>query len=259
MRNKIKSIKNFRDLGGIATTDGHHIRHGLLFRSGHLANLEASDADRLRDSIGLRRIIDLRSPSEMSERPDVRVSGVEYLPLSPLNDSQNPSINRHNRRIELKRLMSLKGGTRQHLTDVYRLMVTDRIPLGVFGHMVHELIETPEGTLWHCTQGKDRTGVASAAVLLALGVSREDIMKDYMFTNRACRVKNKLIYLGVSVIALSLHTASSLNNLLTSRREYLQAVFDEMDARFGGTSGFLHKGLGLTDGDIARLRSIYLE
>lgn len=259
MKNKIKSIKNFRDLGGIATTDGRHIRHGLLFRSGHLAHLEACDADRLRDGMGLRRIIDLRSPSEMLEQPDVQVNGVEYLPLSPLNDSQNPSINRYNRRTVLKQLMARDGGTRRHLTDVYRLLVTDSTPLEVLGHILRELIETPEGTLWHCTLGKDRTGIASAAVLLALGVSREDIMKDYMSTNRACRVKNHLIYFGVCVIALSIHTASSLNNLLTSRREYLQAAFDEMDARFGGTSGFLHNGLGLTDGDITRLRAIYLE
>lgn len=256
---KIKSIKNFRDLGGMAAADGRHIRRGLLFRGGHLAKLTLGDAGLLRDTLGLRRVIDLRSPSEMTERPDVHIDGIEYLPLTPLNDAQNPSINRHNRRTELKRLMAMRGGTRQHLTDVYRLMVTDNIPLSAFGDMIHALISTPEGTLWHCTQGKDRTGVASAAVLMALGVSREDIMKDYMSSNSACRVKNKLIFLGVSVAALSLHMASSLNYLLTSRREYLQAVFDEIDTRFGGTSGFLHNALGLSDNDLERLRATYLE
>lgn len=256
---KIKSIKNFRDLGGIPAADGRHIRRGLLFRSGHLADLEPDDAGRLREGLGLRRVIDLRSPSEMSERPDVRVRGIDYLPLTPLNDSQNPSINRQNRLGELHRLMAKRGGTRQHLTDIYRLMIADDVPLEAFRSMIRLLLGAPESTLWHCTQGKDRTGVASAAVLLALGVSREDIMKDYMSTNRSCRIKNKLIYLGVTVAAFSLHTASSLNDLLISRREYLQAVFDEMDARFGGTSGFLHDGLGLSDGDIDRLRAIYLE
>lgn len=256
---KIKSIKNLRDLGGIPTADGRHIRHGLLFRSGHLANLAPEDAERLREWLGVRRVIDLRSPSEMSERPDVRVSGIDYLPLTPLNDSQNPSINRHNRLGELRRLMAKRGGTRQHLTDIYRLMITEDIPLDAFRRMIRLLLGSPESTLWHCTQGKDRTGVASATVLLALGVSREDIMKDYMSTNRSSLIKNKLIYLGVTIAAFSLHTASSLNNLLISRREYLQAVFDEMDARFGGTAGFLHDGLGLSDGDISRLRAIYLE
>lgn len=256
---KIKSIKNLRDLGGIPTADGRHIRHGLLFRSGHLANLAPEDAGRLREWLGVRRVIDLRSPSEMSERPDVRVSGIDYLPLTPLNDSQNPSINRQNRLGELRRLMAKRGGTRQHLTDIYRLMITEDIPLDAFRRMIRLLLGSPESTLWHCTQGKDRTGVASATVLLALGVSREDIMKDYMATNRSSLIKNKLIYLGVTIAAFSLHTASSLNNLLISRREYLQAVFDEMDARFGGTAGFLHDGLGLSDGDISRLRAIYLE
>lgn len=256
---KIKSIKNFRDLGGIPAADGRHICRGMLFRSGHLADLAPEDAGRLRDRLGLRRVIDLRSPSEMSERPDVHVKGIAYLPLTPLNDSQNPSINRQNRLQELHRLMAVRGGTRQHLTDIYRLMITDEVPLEAFSSMIRLLLGSPEGTLWHCTQGKDRTGVASAAVLLALGVSREDIMKDYMSTNRSCRIKNKLIYLGVWIAAFSRHTASSLNNLLTSRREYLQAVFDEMDSRFGGTAGFLHDGLGLTDCDIDRLRAIYLE
>ena len=259
MKHKIRSIKNFRDLGGIPTSDGRHIRPGLLYRSGHLAALVPGDAAHLHDRLGLRRVIDLRSPSERSERPDVYISGIDYCPLPPLNDSQNPSINRHNRRNELNRLMAVQGGTRRHLTDIYRLMVREELPLDVFARIIHMLICSPEGTLWHCTQGKDRTGVASAAVLLALGVSREEIMKDYMSTNRTCRWKNLLIYLGVSIAALSLHTASSLNNLLTSRREYLQAMFDELDARFGGTAGFLHDGLGLSDSDISRLRAIYLE
>ena len=139
MRNKIKSIKNFRDLGGIATTDGHHIRHGLLFRSGHLANLEASDADRLRDSMGLRRIIDLRRPSEMSERPDVRVSGVQYLPLSPLNDSQNPCGAHKDRHANI-------GQGMIGFDTLKKIVHDERFAT------VPKILETP----WLCEEGSDK-------------------------------------------------------------------------------------------------------
>ncbi|MBQ9079778.1 MAG: tyrosine-protein phosphatase [Clostridia bacterium] len=255
-----KKIKNFRDLGGIPAADGKHIRSGMLFRSGHLARIKPKTADRMRDKMGLRAVVDLRSPSELAEHPDVVADGVDYCHLPPLNDEQNPSINKKNRRPILYRIMALDGGARGYLSDTYRTMVATTPPLEAFAELIHLLLEEDNGAvLWHCTQGKDRTGIASAAVLLALGVDRDEIMRDYMRTNRSCRIKNWLIYLGVTLVTLSIHTASSLNLLLTSQRDYLRAAFDEMDNLYGGTEGFLHDGLGLTNDDIGDLRRIYLE
>ena len=155
--------------------------------------------------------------------------------------------------------MAFDGGARAYLADTYRTMVTSEPSLEALRELIRELMEEEEGAvLWHCTQGKDRTGVASAAVLLALGVDREEIMRDYMRTNRSCRFKNFWIFIGVSIVTFSIRTAYSLNLLLTSQRDFLTAAFDEMDKTYGGTEGFLREGLELTDEDITELREIYL-
>ena len=258
-RKKPRSIKNFRDLGGIVGDGGRRIKPGLLYRSGHHAKLTERDAKKLRDRLGIIAIVDLRSDSELSEHPDVQIEGVQYHYFSSLTDEEHPAVNRKNRRTLLQRIMDLDGGTRRFLKDSYRKMVSTPRALEAYGNLLKLIVNNEDGAvLWHCTQGKDRAGVGTAAVLMALGVSREDIMADYLRTNHYYRIKNKLIYAAVCVVALSFRTASSLNHLLTARPEYLQTAFDTLDQIFGGTEGFLRDGLGLSDADLYRLREHYL-
>lgn len=254
-----RTIKNFRDLGGIAGEGGRLIRPGLLYRSGHHAKLSERDAQKLKERLGIIAVADLRSDSELNEHPDVHINGVEYHFFSSLTDEEHPAVTRKNRRGLLDRIMELDGGARRFLKDSYRKMVSTPRALEAYSKLLGLILRNEDGAvLWHCTQGKDRAGVGTAAVLMALGASREDIMKDYLRTNRYYRVKNKLIYAAVCVVALSFRTASSLNHLLTARPEYLQTAFDVIDAEFGGTDGFLRDGLGLTSADLIRLRSNYL-
>ncbi len=260
MSAKLRSIRNLRDLGGIIAADGRKIKSGLLYRSGHHARLKPSDADALHNELGIERVADLRSPSETTERPDVRVEGIDYFKFPPLNDKQNPSINRRNRKSVLFNIMAREGGAIAHLSEIYKIMVISPAALDAYRRLVRLLLEPEQGPLlWHCTQGKDRAGIGTVAVLLALGVSREEIERDYMRTNRAYLFKNWLIYLGVVLVSFRIHAANSLHRLLTARREYLASAFEALDATFGGTDGFLRIGLGLSDSDILRLREIYLE
>ncbi|MBQ8387706.1 MAG: tyrosine-protein phosphatase [Clostridia bacterium] len=254
-----KKIKNFRDLGGIQGAHGKYIRPGMLYRSGHLAAIKPETVDMMRDEKGLRTVVDLRSPSELAEKSDVIPKNVKYYHIPPLNDEQNPSINRKNRLPILKRIMKKEGGAKKHLTDIYRTLVTSKASLEATAKFLRLLAEDgTSATLWHCTQGKDRTGIATASLLMALGVSRKAIMRDYLRTNRSCFIKNKLIYMGMVVATFSWRKAHSLNMVLTSRRCYMNAAFEEIDRNYGGTEGYLKKGLGLTDDEIHRLRKKYL-
>lgn len=254
-----KSPKNLRDLGGIRTSDGRRIRHGMLYRSSYLYNLSESDAEYLHDLIGLSTVVDLRSPSELAEKKDTIPDDVKYIHLPPLNDEQNPSVNRKNRLGILKAIMAKEGGAKKHLSDIYRLMITQRESLDAFKKMLDIMSDDEShAVLWHCTQGKDRTGIATMVALMALGVDRNEIMRDYMKTNRSCFFKNFWIFIGVSIVTFNVCTAYSLDLLLSARRFFLEAAFDEIDTVYGGTEGFLKNGIGLTDGDISKLRSIYL-
>ena len=255
-----RKFKNFRDLGNLPAADGRKIKKGKLYRSGHLCKISETTAEFLHHKKGLRTVIDLRSPSELAEQSDVVAAGVRYIHLPPLNDEQNPSINRHNRKQVLYTIMAKEGGAKKHLSDIYRLMITQKESLDAFAEMLRLLAdEQNSAVLWHCTQGKDRTGIAAAVILLALGVDRKDIMRDYMKTNRSKVLINSLIFIGVSIVTFSIHAAHSLDLLLSARKYFLQAAFDEIDSVYGGTDAFLEKGLGLSNDDILHLRELYLD
>ena len=257
-KRKIKHLAAFRDLGGIEAADGKKIRKGLLFRSGHHGKLTAPEADIMKNLFGVTDIVDLRSPSEISEKPDVTSKGVIFKHLPSLNDEENPSINRHNRTAELKRLMAKEGGTRAHLCGIYRLLATNKMAIDSHRELLKTVLESRGGVLWHCTQGKDRTGVATALILSVLGVDREVIKQDYMLYNSAAAVKNFFIYLGMTVLFPGTKRAKSLNFLLTAHEEYINAFFDQIDETFGSIGDYIRNALGFDDGMIAEMKRKYL-
>ena len=255
----LKGIANFRDLGGIPAADGKAIRPGMLYRSAHICKISKATAEGLRDQKNLATVVDLRSPSELAVQSDVLAKGVRYLHLPPLTDEQNPAVTMRTRRSILKKIMKKEGGARRHLSDTYRTMVTQQASLDAFKSFLQLLAQNDhDAVLWHCTQGKDRTGVAAAVILMALGVDRKEIERDYLRSNRAAFFKNTLIYFSVWLITFSKHTADELSLLLKADQCYLEAAFDEIDRTYGGTDGFLRGALGMTDGDILKLRQTYL-
>ena len=253
-----RKVKNLRDLGGIPAADGKKVRYGKLYRSGHLGKIKPDAAEKLRDRKSLRTVIDLRAPAELAHKRDIVPEGVDYLHIPPLTDEQNPAVTRETGPSILKKIMKVEGGARTYLSDTYRTMISSEPSLEALREFFDVLLEDDGAVLWHCTQGKDRTGVVAAAILLALGVDRDAIMRDYMKTNRSCRFKNFWIYLGVILVTFSVRKAHNLNLLLSSRRDFMRAAFDEIDQVWGGTEGFLRNGLQLSDDEIFRLREAYL-
>ena len=253
-----RKISCLRGLEGIPCAGQKTVRKGLLYRSGHLGKLDPKKAPDIFGYMGIRHIADLRSDSEVLDISDV-TGGAEYHRFTPLDDSLNPAVTPKTRMKILSRLMAKEGGTLQHLCDTYRKLVTLPDARAAYSSLLRLLIESEGGVLWHCTQGKDRTGMGTVAILLALGASREDIMADYLNYNSYCRFRTRAIFFAVTLLKFSTHTAKQLNNLMTARAEYLSAAFDEMDRSFGGTDGYLRNGLGLSDEDIIKLREIYLD
>ena len=255
---KPKRIHFFRDLGGIVCADGKKVIDGMLFRSGHLSRLRDNDAACLHDLYSIDHIVDLRSNSEVTEKPDF-VGEMEYHRFTPLDDTMNPSVNRRNRLSILKKNMAKEGGTRKHLCDVYRAIINLPDSAAAYRSLIQLLLEKKDGgVLWHCTQGKDRTGLGSAIVLLALGADKDTIMQDYLRYNRMCRFQNIMIFIGIVLAKFSVHMARSLNNLMSAQADYLAAAFDEMERLYGSTEAYLRDALKLTEENLLQLRSIYL-
>ncbi|MBQ3425126.1 MAG: bis(5'-nucleosyl)-tetraphosphatase (symmetrical) YqeK [Clostridia bacterium] len=181
----LKSVKNVRSLGGFATKDGRRVSPGQLFRSGDLSRLSETDAQRLKGAAGLSLVIDMRSEAEAAREPDIRIPGVRYVHI-PLARSVNTA-----------RMDTLKGLYQNSVTDkerawylaeFARIDEIRRIYAGIFSEpdsrqAIRKIFETilneDGGVLFHCTSGKDRTGIISAILLYALGCERKDIISDY--------------------------------------------------------------------------------
>lgn len=257
-KNKIKHLAAFRDLGGIPTADGRRIRCGMLFRSGHHGKMSRAEAEIMTNLFGVTDIIDLRSPSELLHKPDVISGSVTSRHLPSLTDEENPAISRKNGNSELRRLMAKEGGVFRHLCDTYRTLAVSPLAIESHREVLRTLLESRGGVIWHCTQGKDRTGVATAVILSALGVERDVIRRDYLLYNAGAKIKNFFIYLAMTLLFPGTRRAKSLNYLLSANEAFIDAFFDQVDKSFGSMESYLKNALSFSDEMHDRLCLKYL-
>lgn len=204
----VSGVSNLRDLGGLPAGEGLSVRAGVIYRSAHLSGL--SDAGRAAfDLLGLTDICDLRSEAERLERP-TRIDGYEgYMHHIPIE----PSVK--------ARLDALTGNrpvddTPAHdlMVETYRALVADHA--SQFRQVIEVVLYARGPVLIHCTAGKDRTGLAVAALLTLLGVGREPCLADYLLTNRFWHGTGKLSSCPPEVAAA----------LTEARPAYLDAAFE---------------------------------
>jgi protein-tyrosine phosphatase len=237
----LTGASNFRDLGGYVGQEGRPVKWRKIFRSDHLANLSAEDLQQIQ-SIGIKRSFDFRGVQE-----------------SQAQAYDWPDIQRHSLSIEPTVVQRLQA---QHLTgkpltaaDALDAMQTTyrdfvRVDSGRFAQLFEHLLDQPEPLLFHCTAGKDRTGLAAALVLYALGVSEADIWRDYLLTNQ--------LYKRNSIGATSL-APDVLKIVWEVQESFFQASLEEIHARYGNVQNYLGQELNLTPAALLRLQSLYLD
>lgn len=251
----VQGAPNFRDLGGYSTSDGRLVKWGMLYRTDSLSELSADDQKYL-ERLNIRRIVDFRIPDEAADAPDklppdLRVRYVN-MPVGFNNGNYNEFV---------KKIMS--GDTQglnleRALEDANVKFVREFTP--TLRDWLHGLVETGDGAqVFHCTAGKDRTGLAAALFLLSLGVTKDQVMQDYLASNAYLQQKNAKSLLKMRVFSLGRADTKGVQPMMEVRRSYLQAAFDTMQQDYGSIDNYLHEGLGVDDAFRERLRAIYLE
>jgi protein-tyrosine phosphatase len=110
--------------------------------------------------------------------------------------------------------------------------------------------------LFHCTTGKDRTGWAAASLLSLLGVSEEEVMREYLLTNEQLVPRLQPV---LDQFKAAGGDPELLMPVVGVRREYLDAAFDEMHTRFGSLEGYFADGLGIDAAAQQELKAIFVE
>ena len=251
----LEGAPNFRDLGGYATEDGHSVRWGILYRSDSLDALTDADLEKV-GALGIRLVCDFRGPEERAEEPD-RLPAQDPPAVAELeitDASFSPSALR-------KQLTSGdldRVDLRQLLIDANRLFASRFASRYA---AMFERITRPENlpALVHCTAGKDRTGFASALILRTLGVPMETVVEDFLLTNHYTAAKIERSLLWIRLFSLFRVDPERVRPALGVERAYLDAAFDEIDARFGSFDRYRREALGLDDARLAAFRALALE
>ena len=256
-------IENARELGGIPVGDGRRVKEGCLIRTGMLASVSARDEERLRKEFHVTDIIDLRTDVEISQHPDQTPEGMNYH-WHPIFHGKVLGISREEEEAEdpvEKRLIyvrSLEGKAHDSMLRLYPMMVSDPYCVGQLAGFFRLLLAHEEGAfLWHCTAGKDRTGVTAALLLYALGASRETIYEDYLATNEALKGRHQRITREIMDRTGDEALAGQAVVLDSVHRDYLTAVFDTIEEKYGGMENFLTGQLAVTEAERSLLREKY--
>ncbi|MEY9996067.1 protein-tyrosine phosphatase [Streptomyces sp. V4I8] len=255
---ELAGVRNFRDVGGLPTVDGRRVRHGVLFRSGHLAHATEDDAVFL-GSLGLHTIFDFRNAADQKlEGADVELPGVRNvnLPLSdPADGAEFWKMVRDGDIDQLREILSDGKGAGRMIAS-YRTIIKERT--AEHSQVLHALAEDSVPALMHCAAGKDRAGLSIAVTLLALGVEREAIITDYLESNAKHR-RYKVRRSGSDPSAYSPEVMELLSPLFDARAEYLAAAFETIDETWGGVDTYLEQGLRVTPELRERLRERLLD
>ena len=261
------NIDNARDLGGIIGAGGKAIRPHRLLRTAHLRDASDADVARLKEEYNLCRIFDFRSLGEFEAMPDREIEGVQHhlLPTidmraeqatgKPIPDEAFLELDRHIVNYSFYPEVQVMAA------NMYPSLIRSEFSQLQYAAFLRLIIEAPEdgGILWHCAQGKDRTGWGAAFLMFALGVSKETIIEDFELSNIAYRpIVNKL---NADVLARGGGEAEKavIQAFMGVSTPNFITTLGIIDREFGGIMAYLHDILCLSHDDIQLLRKRFLQ
>ena len=260
---------NFRDMGGYTTADGYQVKRGLLFRSGSMVSLTENDMDYL-SQFSFKTVVDLRSqeelelfPNHWAEKAAISYTNVPYSMASMMGGSLARVAEDT---MDATEMLSQMG-------PMYRSMpetIKSQLNL-MFQHLLAE--EAP--LVVNCSAGQDRTGIASALILTALGVPRSTIIDDYLLSTRLRRPEFEQSQISeaelLEAAEVNVFAAMMLqfndegigeqpNPLYTENRvPFLQFALNGIEENYGSVFNYLDSELGIGAEEIERLKGLYLQ
>lgn len=266
----LAGVGNARELGGYRAADGRTVKRGVLLRTAALSGATEEDLRILRENYHLAVVADFRMDSETEQAPDPDVEGVRNLRL-PIMDAELLT----ERYGVMQELLARSDNPSDRMTQLFAAVdsgiVSDQMyvdflrgAVGKEGYrrLFAELLALPEGQslLFHCTQGKDRTGVAAMLILSALGVDEGTILDDFLLTNEynAAKIaaeRQNLAALGVPEDRMD----DYLMAMDQVNRSTMTCALEWLKETYGSVNGYLEQELGVGEAERIQLQDKFLE
>lgn len=238
------NILNFRDLGGYFTNDEHQIKWGKIYRSGHLSNSNLFDQEKLK-KLGIKTIIDFRSEKDRKAHPyfinipkiNIPIESGDFSDIKDLLIKENFTRSQTILYIQksYKEIIDNSADKYAEMFDV--LLDKNNYPILISSHL-----------------GKDRTGIAAALLLYALGVPEYTIEEDYLVSNKYIDPKKTISFSEPLPESLQ----ESITALFSANSAYLNNAFDYIKEKYGSIDNYLEKEVRVSKGKMIILRKLML-
>ena len=251
---QIDGALNFRDLGGYRSVDGRQVRWGKLYRSAQLDRLSEQGIHELAQ-LNLRTVIDLRFSGETQRFPTIRkaVPGAEIFSW---HDEIDQEAGDKSTKIKLGWRDSLESRDPAQVREAMRINYPQKLysHRAIYRKMLLRLSEGRTPLVFHCAAGKDRTGVAAALVLSLLGISEQQIVDDYLLTQRELENKMETWFAGGATghdeyqgfqNSLAKQPKELLKPIFDADVNYIKTLLDYVSTTYGSFSQYTEQKLGL--------------
>ena len=246
----LSGIHNFRDVAGpgYPVTPAGAMARGIVFRSAAISAM-GGDVDVL-ETLGVTTIVDLRTEMEVSQQPDVPVPGATNVQVDILQGKSSAATLMNSGIVSVDE-------ARAEMAQTYEQFILGDAERTAFGRAITAVAGSTGASIVHCTAGKDRTGWTSAILQLLVGVSHEDVVADYMISqkNTADLTEAIMQYVRVKMP----HQADAIQELMGVEEANMRRSLAALEKEFGDIRRYLVEGAGM-DGDAVdalgtRLRS----
>ena len=261
---RIKSVDNIRSLDGFLTADGRRVKKGLLYRSGDLSRITNDDADTLKSMTGISLVIDLRTTQETKRNPDVMIPGVRYenIPLTEtLNTDRMDYLVKLYQKAEspAERAWYLAEYARiDEVQQMYADILRNPASLKAFRRIFQLMAQHDGAILFHCTNGKDRTGMLAATLLYMLGCSKEDIICDYNASAISFMAKAETFKAELQEYGYDTELQNGLQTILSVSRENIATGLYYLETNYGYDPAKYLYPFGIEEHELSALREKFL-
>lgn len=253
LNTSIISVVNFRDIGGYSATKGKMVKYDCIYRSGDLSRIDAKDLS-LIENIGIKTVYDLRHTGEVEELPNDLPKSIKQVHIPIYNADEQPgglwrTISRYNL---------------DHYWEEFYVKTLIDDNAKHYGELINTIVKRDNYPIViHCTAGKDRTGIAIALILLAIGVPEDTVIADYTLSNNGfprilAYAQDKFNKHPVAMSILNIE-AIDLYPFFLAKRRTISISLDHIKNKYGTYENYLIKAADVDPKSILLLKNRLLE